>query len=195
MFKIGSGSKGLFSSPNKKYNSCFLVFSLCFTVGCVLGCFVGSVSGSPENVFHFSGAPPLGLASFFLIFLRISWFHIFAAALGSSFLGIGFLPILAGVRGYALSLTAASIILSNQQQGIIMALILLAVPALLSLPCFFIISVDAFFSSRRLLELHRGRSSVPRGKLPIHCLICAPILILAALLQMKLIPYLISLLN
>lgn len=181
--------------PKEVLELCFFLFALCFAAGSILGCFVGSTFAGTGFDGSLFSVYPLGAEGFMPRFLGFILFSSVAVFLGSSFLGISFLPILAGARGYVLSCTAASIISSSDEKGIIMALLVLGIPSLISLPCFFAVTVDAALSSRRLRELMRGNSTPASNKLMLHFLISLPFLAFGTLLDMKLVPYLVSLIT
>ncbi|NLV86959.1 MAG: hypothetical protein GX025_07055 [Clostridiales bacterium] len=181
--------------PKEILELCFFLVSLCFVLGAILGCLVGT--SFPDSAkaagglldFNFLG---MGFVSGFLGF---AMFSLLAVFLGSSYLGVAFLPLLTGARGYILSCSSASIISSSGDGGLITALIVLGIPAFISLPCFFTVVVDAAISSRRLGEITRGRYAPQKNKLMLHFFLSVPFLVLGTLLEMKLVPYLVSILT
>jgi hypothetical protein len=173
----------------------FLLLSLSFVIGALAGSYIGSFFNFDTALSDFIDFSALNSLSYFEVFFRFIRFHLAVILLGTSFLGIAFLPALSCIRGYALSCTAATIISSYPKNGIIMALIILGIPAVLSLPCFFVMSVDGFISSGRIINLLHGRASIRTDKFFIHALACLPFLALGTLLEMKLVPYLVSLLT
>lgn len=181
--------------PKEILELCFFLMALCFVLGAILGCLMGTTfPGSAAAAVSLLDFQLIG-SEFISVFFGFALFNLLAVFLGSSFLGIAFLPILTGARGYILSCSAASIISSPADGGLIMALITLGVPALVSLPCFFIVVVDAAISSRRLGEIMRGRYAPQKNKLMLHFFMTLPFLALGTLLEMKLVPYLISILT
>ncbi|MEG0035714.1 MAG: hypothetical protein RR743_03550 [Oscillospiraceae bacterium] len=173
---------------------CFFLFSLCFVGGCLIGGLMGAMFSSGSEFTQFTDSTALGGTNYLLIFYRLIRFQLIAILLGSSILGVAFLPLLCGARGYALSCAAATIISASPDKGIIMALIILGVPAIFSLPCFFAASVDAFFCSRKLCYLLRGACSPAPQRLLLRFLVYFSFTALAAFLEMQLVPYLVSLL-
>lgn len=181
--------------PKETLELCFFLAALCFVLGAILGCLIGTSfpdsAKAAGNLIDFS---LLG-KGFISGFLGFALFSFVAVFLGSSYLGLAFLPLLTGARGYILSCSAASIISSSGDSGLVMALILLGIPALISLPCFFLVAVDAAISSRRLGEISRGGYAPPKNKLMLHFFMTLPFLALGTLLEMKLVPYLVSILT
>ncbi len=181
--------------PEEVFELCFFLLSLCFAAGAILGCFMGTSFTDKSFLSDFFPSYPNGSGEFLSRFFEFIVFSLIAVFLGSSFIGFAFLPLLAGARGYVLSCSAASVMSSCDDKGIIMALLVLGIPSLLSLPCFFAVTVDAALSSRRLRELMRGHFSPSTNKLMLHFLISLPFLAAGVLLEMKLVPYLVSLIT
>lgn len=124
-------------------------------------------------------------------FLGTLWacskYHLLILFLAGSVTGVFFLPLLCIIRGYLLGCTAAS--LTAFDGGWLLSLLVVGLPALFTLPGFFLLCEDGMFTSRRLLILSVGGAE-PRRAVPIyrHCLIAAVLLIIAAVLQHYLIP-------
>ena len=172
----------------------FLLLILSFLAGCLAGSLVGSFFEFDSSLNDFIDFSTLETSSIVTVFFHFTRFHLVAFLLASSFYGIALLPALSCIRGYALSCTAASIISAYSQDGIIMALVILGIPAIFSLPCFFTISIEGFFSSSRILHLVRGNSAPRKDKLYAKTLACLPFLAIGTLIEFKLVPYLVSLL-
>ncbi len=190
---LSLGKHGLtYQKDSKLY---FLLLILSFSAGCLAGSLVGSFLKFDSSLNDFLGITTLENSSAVTVFLHFSRFHLVAFLLGSSFLGIVFLPVLSCIRGYALSCTAATIISGYPNNGIIMAVIILGIPALISLPCFFTISIDGFMSSSRIFHLVRGNSAPRKDKLYARSLACLPFLAIGTLIEIKLVPFLVSLLT
>ena len=113
--------------------------------------------------------------SYFRILLHFIRFHLVVILLASSFLGIALLPLTSCLRGYALSCTAATIISADSKNGLIMALLTLGIPAIFSLPCFFVMSVDGYLSSKRIFTLARGVSAIRTNGFLKSALVCMAI--------------------
>ncbi len=173
----------------------FLLLILCFSAGCFAGSLTGSFFGLDPVLKDFSDFSTGCSSNPISVFLSFSRFHLVAFLLGSSFLGLALLPVLSCIRGYALSCTAASIISSYPEKGVIMAAVILGIPALLSIPCFFVVSIDGYMSSVRIFHLVRGNSAPRKDKLYSRFLACIPILALGTLAEIKFVPYLVSLLT
>ncbi len=171
-----------------------LLFAL-FMIGCLLGAFFGSSYSSVNifglNLFETASADGNVFAQAFN-FIR---FHLFAILLGTSFLGILFVPALTLLKGFALSCASATIILSQPSGGIVMALIILGIPSIFSIPCFIAISDDALDRSIRLFSLLRGNYSAPLEKNGKKWLFILPAMIISVAVEMKLVPYLLTLLR
>jgi hypothetical protein len=179
----------------KETSSRFLLLSLSFVIGAFAGSYIASFFNLDSALNDFIDISALKSLGYFSIFLRFVRFHLAVILFGTSFLGIALMPALSCVRGYAISCSAATIMSAYPKNGIIMALVILGIPALFSLPCFFIMSVDGFISSGRIANLINGRAAIRKDRFLVHSMACLPFLALGALLEMKLVPYLASLLT
>lgn len=173
----------------------FLLLILCFSAGCLTGSLTGKFFGLDSVLNDFPGLSTINSASPIGVFFNYSRFHLVAFLLGSSFLGLALLPALSFIRGYALSCSAATIISGSPTNGIIMAAVAVGIPALISLPCFFVISIDGYMSSARIFHLVRGSSAPRQDKLYARFLACVPVLAVGTLILIKFVPYLVSLLT
>ena len=70
--------------------------------------------------------------------------------LATSILGVLLLPALAAVRAYMLSCAVAAMLRIPSDSSVLFALVLLGIPAFLSLPAFLLLTQDALAFSRRL---------------------------------------------
>lgn len=164
---------------------------LLFLAGSVLG----SMFGLP-----FSGLEPL-LDSFlyfggyehqtvttFIWFIR---FCFISFLMGTTFLGVTLIPLLTFLRAYLLSCASASIISAFPQNGLVMALIIVGLPSLFCIPCYFAISSEAFGLSCRLLRLCAGVRDSKKTR-PRAILFSIPVLLAGALAEARLIPYILT---
>jgi hypothetical protein len=174
---------------------CFLFLVLGFSAGCLIGSLVGPRLGLAPVLSDYWDSSSPAARNFLLRLIHFSAFHLVAVFLGSSFLGAVLLPFLGGLRAFVLSCTAASIISAHPDGGLIMAVAALGLPALISLPCFFLISLEAYRSSARIFRLIRGGLAPRKGRLVGRCLSCLPFLAAGTLIELKLIPYLLSMLT
>jgi stage II sporulation protein M len=124
-------------------------------------------------------------------------YQLIALFLGFSVIGVFLLPILSAVRGFFLSFSVAAIIRLLGSKGILLTLALFGVNTLITVPCFFIISVSAFSASLYLLRLVFSKNlkntvSPFSSRFFINCGICLIMLIISALIDTYLSPYLIG---
>jgi UPF0716 family protein affecting phage T7 exclusion len=161
----------------------------CFFIGSVAGCMVGGFSPSGDLGSTLSGYVDTDrdIIGFFVTLWACSKYHLLILFLASSVAGVFFLPLLCVIRGYLLGCTAAS--LTAFDGGWLLSLLVVGLPAVFTLPGFFLLCEDGMFTSRRLLVLSAGGAE-PRRSVPLyrHCLVAAVLLIIAALLQHFLIP-------
>jgi stage II sporulation protein M len=124
-------------------------------------------------------------------------YHLFAVFLGFSILGVFCIPVLSAVRGFFLSFSISVIIRLLGSKGILLALSIFGINTLLTIPCFFILSVSAFSASLYILRLvfsKNVKSTVSPfdSRFFLNCGICLVVLMISALIDTYLTPYLIS---
>lgn len=171
-----------------------ILFSLCFLAGCLLGSAFGSRSEwlSPAaDGYLFSNPDEFGTVFSALWCIR---FQLLAFLLGTSFLGTFFLPVLIVFRAFLLSCASYDIITEYTQNGVIMALIIICLPALISVTCFMVISSEAFSSSLSLMRLTCGDYRRARGNRCKYFLFCLPFMAVGIILEIRIVPYLVTLL-
>lgn len=173
----------------------FLLLLLCFSVGCVAGSLFSYLIPMNSAISDYIGINRLESSGVLNVFFHFSRFHLVAFLFGSSIFGIALLPILSFLRGFALSCTAATIMSYYPDNGIIMAAVILGFTSVISLTCYFIIAVDGFMSSSRIFHLVRGASAPKKDKLYLRTFACLPLLAIGTLIELKLVPYLVSLLT
>ena len=185
------------SAFDHQQDSVFIFLSLCFLAGSVFGSFVGSFSVPDDIFFRIEGmtavtAEPAGFWNTFWSCIR---YPVLLLLLSSSVLGVLFVPILSVMRGYFLSCSVASMICAYTQGGWLLAFVALGIPALVTIPCFFVLGIDAFTASGRLLSLATGGTR-PTGpsRLLQHFAVCLVLLAAAAALEELLVPDLVSML-
>lgn len=180
---------------NRERKLHLLIFSLCFLAGGLLGSIAGC--GSPWLLSLADGYLNQNINNFSIV-LAILWcvrFQLLAFILGTSYLGTFFIPLLLVLRSFLLSCGSSTIIAAYPQNGIIMTLVLVALPALISIPCFWVISSEAFSSSLSLVRLASGnfiKSNINRFK---YFLICLPFMALSVIAEIRIVPYLVSLIT
>jgi len=173
----------------------FMLLILSFSAGCLAGSLFGSFFGLDSVLNDCADVSEINSAGTLTLFFSYSRFHLVALFLGTSVFGLVMLPVLSCVKGYALSCTAATIISCYPEKGLVMAAVILGIPAIFSLPCFFVISIEGFLSSTRIFHFLRGNSSPKKDKLYSKFLICLPLLAAGTFAEIELIPYLVSLLT
>ena len=169
-----------------------VLISACFLLGSLLGAYFGAHFPVAEFAAStgFSFLSPLAFST--TAVLGFLGFHIIMFFLGTTYLGVFFIPITALLKGFIFSCESASIISANNPHDIIMALIILGIPALLSVPSFIALGDNAFFRSGKLLALARGDNSALAKKSDPKILLAIPALLLGLLAQFELVPYVLS---
>jgi hypothetical protein len=177
-------------------NSVLIFISACFLAGAVAGAFLSlyisgdSISGLVASYIESPEQP----AGFFKVFWDCAKFHLCVLFMAGSVFGVVIIPAIVFLRAYLLSCTTAAIIAVYPDSGWLLSLVILGIPALVSIPCLFVLSTDAFFASGRLLTMSMGDYRPWLGT-PIyrHGFACMILLILISLVEMLLIPALVGL--
>lgn len=124
--------------------------------------------------------------SFFSVLIDTIKYPIAVFAFGFSMLGVIGIPVLAGARGYVLAFSVSLMVRLYGGDGVLLALSLFAVNTLITIPCFLILSAQAFRESCLLTysvvkQGNRAGANLYRAKYFVCCLVCFGILIAAAL--------------
>jgi len=169
-------------------NSGFVLLALCFLAGAGLGAFVGSFAGA-------NSAAVVGAMESYgdIGYIKLLWdnvrFHLIAIFLATTFLGVVLLPALSALRGYFIGCTASVLLCGGG--GVMHAVVVLGFPLLICLPCFFVLTTDAFqFSTRTLAFIRRAGESGRPPKLAVHCFLCLCLVSAWTFVQMLAVPWL-----
>ena len=173
-----------------------------FLCGCIIGTiaagFVGDGTKLNEYISGYLSLFLSGTSAKLSLFTAITdnlKYHLFSIFLGFSILGIFCIPLLSAVRGFFLSFTVSTIIRLLGSKGILLVLSIFGVNTLITIPCFFVLSVSAFSASLYLLRLSKNvKSAVSpfNSRFIMNCGICLIVLIISALIDTYLTPHLIS---
>lgn len=125
-------------------------------------------------------------------------YHMTAALLGFSIIGVFFIPALSAVRGFFLCFSISSIVRLLGGKGILLALSIFGFSTILTIPCFLILSVYSFSASLYIFRLlftknAKGTVSPFNSKFFVNCCICVIVLMISALIETYLTPQLIGL--
>ena len=139
--------------------------ALPFLAGLILGSLIGVFSEA-----HTDFLSDLGLVYYESIdapFLGLLW-HVFryvliALFLSAGVLGIVLLPLLSAIRAFSFACSVAVLLQTGEITAIPTAFLSLGVPALLSLPAFFIAVTDAFYISKHFIsrDFRPNLTSIP----------------------------------
>lgn len=140
----------------------FSAFFLCaagFLLGVILGVLLsgGVLEGDSASEFFSEYGKTLLAGSFdggFLpVFMSVAWYHLLAILFGFTMLGVALIPLVSAARGFTLSFTLAALVRLYASQGIAAGMALVGFTALLSVPIFFLVSVDAMCASGELVRI------------------------------------------
>lgn len=165
-----------------------------FLLGAVTGCFIGrGAEGSGGLTDYLTGHTDTGVSDFLRELVRSGQYHLIVLAAATSVAGVFVIPLVSAGRGYFLSCTAAALVASLPEHGAAAALIICGIPAVLTVPSLFLLELDGFALSARLRALSAGKSCLPvRNTLAHDLAVTVLSVILAALAQCLLIPFLLS---
>lgn len=125
-----------------------LLFFLGIVLGCVVGCFFSTAPPEGELSAYLgseaSAASLLSSATSSFAFILLALF------LGTTYLGVLLIPLAVVVKAYTMSCTASVMLVSFGGDGLRYAVLTIALPSLLLIPCFLLCSADALRLSRRL---------------------------------------------
>ena len=140
----------------------FSAFFLCaagFLLGVILGVLLsgGVLEGDSASEFFSEYGKTLLAGSFdggFLpVFMSVAWYHLLAILFSFTMLGVALIPLVSAARGFTLSFTLAALVRLYATQGIAAGMALVGFTALLSVPIFFLVSVDAMCASGELVRI------------------------------------------
>jgi hypothetical protein len=176
-----------------------IVFFL-LLVAFLLGSFIGAVLGvnstteSIKSIIEGITDRPEWSLGLIESLWNCSKYIIAAIFLAGSVYGILLIPALCAVRGYFLGCSAASIISAVESGGWLLSFIVVGIPALITVPCLFVIGTDGLATSKRLIVLTKGSYSGGKSvDLARHTVICSVIILLAAIINEYLVPALAGL--
>ena len=134
------------------------LLSIPFLAGLSFGSVIGLFAGIPQGMVFSFGliAHSENGASFLHAVWTSSRFPLFAALLSSSVLGVVLIPLLSALRGFSFACSVAAVIRPCSASSLFLTLLSIGLPALFSLPAFFIAEADAFFLSRSFLSRDRS---------------------------------------
>lgn len=195
---------GFWWSPTMEGTPALIVTAAFFSFGSLLGYFfvfqwlgneTGSITGYLDRFLLAAQADGLGVPVSWEVLWRSLRWPVAAFFLGFTALGLIVLPVLSGLRGFYLSFTIGAFSLAYQRTGLSLAFLLLGIPALLSVPVFFILMTQSFSASWALAGRGSGQG---RRDLPyqrdyfLRCGFCATVMCVNFLLERYLVPILIA---
>ena len=175
-----------------------------FLCGCVAGAAAaGFVNGETKLGEYFSAFLSLFVTGantepdFFTALIDVLKYNLVAIIFGISLLGIFFIPVLTAVRGFFLCFSISTIVRVVGGKGIGLALAIFGANTLLTIPCFFVLSVYAFTASSYIFRNTVSKAPKPAAsslssRSFVHCGICLAVLIISALIECFVTPHLIS---
>ena len=176
-----------------------------FLCGCIVGIIsAGFVSNASGLSGYISGLVPLKVGqaisqpNFLSIFFNSTKYHIFSLFFAFSVLGVICVPLMMAVRGFFLCFSISVIVRLLGGQGILLALSIFGIGALITVPCLFILSAQTFSASADLLKVVFSRAGrfaagIYNRKFFTTAAFCFAIPALSALIDLLLTPKLVLL--
>lgn len=190
--------------PNLELQSALFCLTVCFAVGGVGGCiFAGRLGADTQTRLldyfssyfaAFDGNEPLSLSSLSAVWEILRW-PILTFLLGFTALGVVGLPAVFCVRGFLLSYAAAVLVRLYGVTGLGVSLAVFGVSAFMVLPALFILGVDSFRGAGAMAVKQAGdsrRNPPDRQRRLLRAGCCGVLLALAAVLQLRLTPVLLT---
>lgn len=184
-------------SNGQRGTSAFLILSAFFFFGILLGAISANfVSVDNAKILKelLTNSTSLfytnrGLGS---VLLSVMSFNILSIAFGFAIFGFVLLPPLSGVKGFFLSFSTAAVIRALGKGGVVTALAHFGLPTLISLPCFFILSLQSYKASFDLSsKVLMGRSAgvIYDRSYFLRCSICLAALVFSAFIETYITPF------
>ncbi len=127
------------------------LLALPFLAGLVSGTMVGLFSDAPQGFLLSAGLISPDPST--MTFVHLLWYAfryvLIALLLSTGILGVALLPLLSAVRAFAFSCSVSVVLQQKTPAAFLLAFFSLGIPALLSLPGFFLAETDAFRISRQ----------------------------------------------
>lgn len=195
---------GFWWSPASEGVAALVVTALFFALGSFLGLVTVSAASSDgiSAMYSYLGqflslAREDGLfrPDFFSFLWQVIRWPIFALLFGFSALGLIGLPILNGMRGFFLAFSVGAFAQTYGHNGAVGAILLLGIPAFLSVPAFFLLAAQSFSASYKLAVRASGQG---KRELPYHqayvlrCVFAVMLIGLSALLEWYMVPSMVG---
>ena len=130
------------------------VLALPFLAGLIAGTMVGLFSDAPQGFLLSTGLISPDPSS--MTFVHLLWhafrYVLIALLLSTGILGVALLPLLSAVRAFAFSCSVSVVLQQRTSAAFLLAFFSLGIPAVLSLPGFFLAETDAFRISRQFCQ-------------------------------------------
>lgn len=175
------------SPASLRYGPQYLGLLLCgalFLCGCIAGTLSSGFIADPDGLgptltdYLMLAEPGAARGSGFLsAFLDASKYHLLSICFGFSLLGVFFLPAMSAVRGFFFCFSASTLVRFYGGSGVLLALVLFGLTALVSIPCYFALSCQSFTTSLHLLRnTFGGKMAMPPNPFGIsfvrRCAVC-----------------------
>jgi hypothetical protein len=190
---------------NAATNKCFIMLSCFFLIGAMIGTAAGGyvsgetgtmLSGTVEEFLGYINKKAIDKNAFPSVLIDAFKFPLVSVFLGTSILGFILLPPLMAARGFYIGFAASALIRAFGPDGRPLVFAAYGIGALITVPCMFILSIQSMQMSGNLFGLTvngvKGAGIINRRYL-INFLICMAFILLSAILDFFLTPYLIRL--
>lgn len=191
---------GFWWSPASEGVVALVVTALFFALGSFLGLVISSVASMDgvtvmyaylEQFLSLAREDGLSHPELFPFVWQVVRWPTLALLFGFSSLGLMGLPILNGMRGFYLAFSVGAFAQTYGRNGAVAALLLLGIPAFLSIPAFFLLSAQSFSASYKLAVRASGQG---KRELPYHrvymlrCVFAVILIGIGASLEWYLVP-------
>ena len=138
-----------------------LLLCAAFLAGAAGGSLLGSAESAAEGVLPGDGSV-YGADGYFSLLFSCAKYHLLVLLFSTSLAGVLLIPATLAFRGFALSCTAAYVASAYPEQGVALILVVLGLPALLTVPSLFVVAFGGELFSARLVSHYVRRPIPPR---------------------------------
>lgn len=191
---------GFWWAPTIKGLSALIVTAAFFALGALMGsllAFRAAESGADalqaylEQFLHLAQEDSLTFPDLFPFLWHTLRWPLAAVLLGFSAFGLLGIPVLSGLRGFFLAFSTAGFARVYGRSGLMIAFLLLGIPAFVAVPAIFLLSVQSFMAACSLATRSsgQGRWELPYGREYLfRCGMCVAALVVSLLLERYLVP-------
>lgn len=157
-----------------------MVAAAFFLAGALAGAFAGRTQPTSAETLLPGDGSIYGSTSYAGLLFSCAKYHLAVLLASTSLIGVLLIPAAMALRGFALSCSAAWIVVNYPEGGVALALVLLGLPGLFTVPALFVAAQWGELFSLRLLAAFRRAPALPYRRERDNRATAAVILVFAA---------------